>query len=54
MQYFVIIFLTFIVLQSAAAEEQVIQDCPTCPKVVVVAPGSFIMGDDEGYKYSGP
>ncbi len=40
--------------QELPVAGQVIQDCPTCPKVVVVAPGSFIMGDDEGYKYSRP
>ncbi|NVK17105.1 MAG: formylglycine-generating enzyme family protein [Methylocystaceae bacterium] len=30
------------------------QDCNTCPKLIVVGPGSFIMGDDDNYKYERP
>lgn len=35
---------------SAAAESfrgsQILKDCPTCPEVVVIPPGSFLMGSN--------
>ena len=32
--------------QSAAAPDPIFQDCPTCPSMVVVPPGQFVMGED--------
>jgi formylglycine-generating enzyme required for sulfatase activity len=30
------------------------RDCPGCPEMVVVRPGSFVMGDDRGYRTEKP
>jgi formylglycine-generating enzyme required for sulfatase activity len=40
--------------EDQRANPTILQDCPTCPKLISVQPGSFIMGDDHGYKYEYP
>lgn len=60
MKYFIILLFVLITpWVQAQAEEQrapptVFQDCPTCPKMIPLGPGSFIMGDDDTYKYEVP
>lgn len=59
-RWLVILFVLYgLSWQTAQAEEQarsgrVFQDCVTCPKLVVLGPGSFVMGDNDGYKYEVP
>lgn len=42
------------VLQAEPALGESFRDCAQCPLMQVVAPGSFVMGDDDGYKYERP
>jgi len=56
MLYMHILILFFVIFWSSHsfANEDVFQDCAACPKMIKVQPGSFMMGDDNGYKYERP
>jgi len=58
------LFLTVLILllagiaslqaQSTLKVGDEFKDCEACPRMKVVGPGSFVMGDDNGYKYEKP
>lgn len=58
-QFFIFAVLSCLITFPALAQDQwevgqEFSDCTGCPKMKVVGPGSFVMGDDDGYKYERP
>ncbi|SCA56484.1 conserved exported hypothetical protein [Candidatus Terasakiella magnetica] len=56
-----ILFLGIVLLNISSAQAepafatgQEFKDCEACPRMITLAPGSFIMGDDTAYKYERP
>jgi len=61
LKYFIFFLfaLTVTAFHQAQAEDKftspsLFQDCATCPKMIVLPAGSFIMGDNQGAKYERP
>ncbi|MBF0093781.1 MAG: SUMF1/EgtB/PvdO family nonheme iron enzyme [Alphaproteobacteria bacterium] len=51
-----VLFVALAISFPARAFEpgEVFQECPQCPEMVVIPPGSFVMGDDNGRKEERP